>query len=316
MSEPASARPDDPTAAHVAAVRAFSRFYTREIGILNEGLLESPFSLTQARVLYELANGGEQTAHELRRALDLDAGYLSRILAGFERQALVTRRPAPQDGRQTIFALTEQGRITFDQLDRASADQVRSMLDCLGAEEQRQLVGAMRRIERLWGEACEATVPYVLRPHQVGDMGWIVHRHGVLYAREYGWDETFEALVAEITAQFVRSYDPRRERCWIAEVDGEIVGSVFLVRHSDEVAKLRLLYVEPKARGRGIGRRLVEKCIKAARAIGYRHLVLWTNDVLVAARHIYETAGFRLIEEEPHHSFGKDLVGQTWQLDL
>lgn len=316
MSEPASFQPDDPTAAHVAAVRAFNRFYTREIGVLNEGLLESPFSLTQARVLYELARGDEQTAHELRRALDIDAGYLSRILAGFERQGLITRRPAPHDGRQTIFSLTEKGRAAFDQLDRASADQVRALLERLGQEEQRALVGAMRRIERLWGEDREPPAACVLRPPRVGDMGWIVHRHGVLYAQEYGWDETFEALVAEIVAQFARTHDPRRERCWIAEQDGEIAGSVFLVRHAAEVAKLRLLYVEPKARGRGIGRRLVEECIGAARAIGYRRLDLWTNDVLIAARRIYETAGFRLVEEAPHRSFGKDLVGQTWQLDL
>ncbi|WP_245593586.1 bifunctional helix-turn-helix transcriptional regulator/GNAT family N-acetyltransferase [Azospirillum halopraeferens] len=301
----------------VARVRAFNRFYTRQLGFLNEGLLKSPFSLTEARVLYELANRDGLTASGLGRELGLDAGYLSRILKAFEGRGLLTRTPAPDDARQAVLALTDAGRAAFAPLDLASREEVAALLGRLPASGRAALVDAMATICRLLEEgAGEVAAPFTLRPHRVGDIGWITHRQAVLYAAEYGWDESFEALVAEILAAFVRSHDPARERSWIAERDGAVVGSVFLVRHTDAVAKLRLLYVEPTARGLGIGRRLVDECIAFARACGYRTLTLWTNDVLVAARRIYQAAGFRLVAEEPHRSFGHDLIGQTWELSL
>jgi DNA-binding MarR family transcriptional regulator/GNAT superfamily N-acetyltransferase len=302
--------------AHIAAVRAFNRFYTRQIGLLEEGLLRSEFSLTEVRVLYELAHRDGLTAADLGRDLGLDAGYLSRILRKFEVRDLLARAPSETDARQAILGLTPAGRAAFAPLNQASQDEIAAMLDRLSDREREDLVTAMARIRRLLGGAAAAEAPCRLRALRPGDIGWIVHRQGLLYATEYGWDETFEALVAEIAAAFVKTYDREREACWIAERDGEIVGSVFLVRKSDEVAKLRLLYVEASARGLGIGHRLVEECIRFARQKGYRTLTLWTNDVLVAARRIYEAAGFRLVEEERHHSFGKDLVGQTWDLDL
>jgi DNA-binding MarR family transcriptional regulator/GNAT superfamily N-acetyltransferase len=300
----------------VAAVRRFNRFWTRQIGVLQDGYLESPFSLTEVRVLYELANREETTASELSKELGLDAGYLSRILRGFEERGLIGKKSSEADGRRSILWLTEQGREAFATLDTRSHDEVGVMLGGLSPAEQGRLVEAMRTIEGLLSDQPELKVPYLLRPHQPGDMGWIVHRHGVLYAREYGWDERFEALVAEIVAEFIQQYDPKRERCWIAERDGEIVGSVFLVKQSEEVGKLRLLLVEPSARGLGIGRRLVQECVRFAKQAGYGKITLWTNDVLRAARRIYEEAGFRIVHEEPHHSFGHDLVGQTWELEL
>ena len=300
----------------VDAVRSFNRFYTKQIGVLHEGLLGSPYSLTEVRVLYELAHREQPTAAELGKELGLDAGYLSRILRGFEKRGLIARVRSRTDGRQSLLSLTADGKKAFAPLNARSHDEVAGMLDRLSAAEQDHLIGAMRVIEMLLGARPEPKVPYLLRPHQPGDMGWIIHRHGVLYAQEYGWDETFEALVAEIAAKFIRNLDPKRERCWIAEREGEIVGSVFLVRRSKTVGKLRLMYVEPKARGLGIGSRLVEECIRFARQAGYRKMVLWTNSVLAAARHIYEKAGFRLVHEEPHHSFGHDLVGETWELKL
>lgn len=299
---------------HVADVRSFNRFWTRRIGVLAEGYLGGPFSLTETRVLYELARRGESTASELGRELALDAGYLSRILRGFEGRALISRQRSPEDGRRSLLRLTEDGRKAFAPLDDRSREDISAMMGDLSPQEQDRVVGAMRTIEGLLGERYEPS--YVLRPHQPGDMGWVVHRHGVLYSWEYGWDERFEALVAEIVAKFIQEYDPKRERCWIAERDGESVGCVFVVEDSAEVAKLRLLLVEPSARGLGIGARLVEECISFARGAGYRRISLWTNDVLHAARRIYENAGFRLIQEEPHHSFGHDLVGQTWELKL
>ena len=300
----------------VDAVRSFNRFYTKQIGVLHEGLLGSPYSLTEVRVLYELAHREQPTAAELGKELGLDAGYLSRILRGFEKRGLVARVRSRTDGRQSLLSLTADGKKAFAPLNARSHDEVAGMLGRLSAAEQDRLIGAMRAIEMLLGARLEPKVPYLLRPHQPGDMGWIIHRHGALYAQEYGWDETFEALVAEIAAKFIQSFDPKRERCWIAEREGEIVGSVFLVRRSKTVGKLRLMYVEPKARGLGIGSRLVEECIRFARQAGYRKMVLWTNSVLAAARHIYEKAGFRLVHEEPHHSFGHDLVGETWELKL
>jgi len=298
------------------AVRRFNRFYTRQIGVLHEKLLQSPFSLTEVRVLYELAHRDRPTASELAAGLGLDAGYLSRILRGFETSGLVRRKTAENDARQSLLTLTPKGRKTFAPLDAASTGEVRALLDRLSEEQQNRLVGAMSAIENLLGSERQEKVPYILRSHRPGDMGWVVQTHGVFYSSEYGWDEHFEALVAAIVAKFINEFDPRRERCWIAERDGRNVGSVFLVRESDEEARLRLLLVTPGARGLGVGKRLVEECIRFARQCAYRRVSLWTNAGLNAARHIYEQAGFLLIEENRHHSFGHDLVGQTWKLDL
>jgi len=303
-------------ARRIEAVRRFTRFYTRQIGVLHEGLLNSPFSLAEARVLYELAHRQTPTAAELGKGLGLDAGYLSRILRGFVKDGLLAKTPSKEDGRQALLSLTAKGRAAFAPLDRRSRDEVGAMLGDLAPDAQTRLIEAMRTVEALLARPAGPPAPYMLRPHRPGDIGWIVHRHAALYAQEYGWDESFEALVAEIGAKFLRDFDIRRERCWIAERDGEAVGSVLLVRQSDAVAKLRLLIVEPAARGLGIGHRLVDECIRFARQAGYRRLTLWTNDILVAARHIYEAAGFRLVEEEKHRSFGHDLVGQNWERDL
>jgi DNA-binding MarR family transcriptional regulator/GNAT superfamily N-acetyltransferase len=303
-------------AQRVEAVRRFNRFYTKQIGVLHEELLQSPFSLTEARVLYELAHHENITASELAKDLGLDAGYLSRILRRFEYSGFLDRAPSPTDGRRSDLRLTQQGRDAFAPLDQRSHDEVVALLSRLSETGQERLLDAMRTIEAVFTPPSVAATPYLLRSPQPGDMGWIIHRHGVLYAQEYGWNEEFEALVAEITAKFWMNFAPKRERCWIAERDGEIVGSVFLVRQSDEVAKLRLLLVEPSARGLGIGTRLVDECIRFARQAGYTTITLWTNDVLRAARHIYEKAGFRLVSEGPHHSFGHDLVEQTWDLAL
>jgi DNA-binding MarR family transcriptional regulator/N-acetylglutamate synthase-like GNAT family acetyltransferase len=302
---------------HVDAVRRFNRFYTRQIGILEEGLLRSPFSLAEARVLYELAQRDGGTATETGRALGLDAGYLSRILRGFEERGLVRKTPSEADARQNRLSLTAAGREAFAALDAASRGETGAMLGALPAPAQERVVGAMRTIERLLSDGGdEAPRQVTLRTHRPGDLGWVVQRHGELYWEEYGWDERFEALVAGVVAEFVRTLDPARERCWIAEVDGERAGSIFAVRKSDEVAKLRLLLVEPWARGLGIGRRLVDECIRFAREAGYRRMTLWTNDVLHSARRIYQAAGFELVAEETHHSFGHDLVAQTWERDL
>ena len=308
--------PQLPTDDEIEQVRRFNRFYTRQIGLLSEGLLESEFSLTEARVLYELAHRGPVIAADLGRDLGLDAGYLSRLLKRFSTRGLIERTALEGDRRQALLSLTDEGRAAFAPLNQASAAQVASMLSDLSIGERRKLMRAMHVVQNLIGDAPEPAIPYSLRSHQIGDIGWIARRQGMLYAEEYGWDETFEALVAEIAAAFVKNFDPQWERCWIAEREGEVVGSVFLVHHSDEVAKLRLLYVEPSARGLGIGGRLADECIAFARAKGYRTLTLWTNDVLVAARKIYQAAGFRLVKEEAHRSFGKDLIGQTWDLDL
>jgi DNA-binding MarR family transcriptional regulator/N-acetylglutamate synthase-like GNAT family acetyltransferase len=300
----------------VADVRRFNRFYTRQIGLLQEAYLKSPFSLSEVRVLYELAHRERPTATELGRDLGLDAGYLSRILRGFQKRGMLKRTQSEDDGRQSHLALTPRGEAAFAPLNTRSRDEIGAMLGTLPATEQARLVQAMHTIEGILGAQPERKVPYLLRPHKPGDMGWVVHRHAALYAQEYGWDERFEALVAGIVKQFIERYDPKRERCWIAEKDGEIVGSAFLITHSKTVAQLRLMLVEPKARGLGIGARLVDECILFAREKGYRKITLWTNSILLAARHIYKKAGFRLVHKERHHSFGHALVGETWDLPL
>jgi DNA-binding MarR family transcriptional regulator len=302
---------------NIHAVRAFNRFYTRQIGVLREGLLKSPFSLTELRVLYQIAHRQQPTATELCQQLGLDPGYLSRMLRGFEKRSLVRKSASEADGRQSLLGLTARGKQTFATLDSRQSDEVATMLSRLPAAGQTRLVQAMSVIETALGDRPESKTPYILRTHQPGDMGWVVHRHGVLYAQEYGYDETFEALVAEIVAKFIQHFDPRRERCWIAEKDGEIVGSVFLVQKSKTVAKLRLLLVEPSARGLGIGKRLVGECQRFARQVGYKKMVLWTQSELPAARHIYQEAGFRLAQQKKHQSWGRDdLVAQVWELKL
>lgn len=300
----------------IRAVRQFNRFFTRQIGVLREGLLHSPYSLTEARILFELAQHSDLTSSDLCRELGLDAGYLSRILTRFEQQGLVEKVRLEADGRQRLLRLTPQGEKAFALLDQRSRDEVAEMLNDLSEGDQQRLLRAMDTIESVLCKGFKYSEPFFLRSHEPGDMGWVTHRHGVLYAEEYGWDEHFEALVAHIVADFINNYKPERERCWIAEVNGEIVGSVFVVQANETDAKLRLLLVEPKARGLGLGTRLVEECIRFARRRGYQKLVLWTNNVLVEARHIYEKTGFRLVAQEAHHSFGHDLVGETWELLL
>ena len=300
----------------VDTVRRFNRFYTRCIGALGEGHLDTPFSLTEARVVYELAQRGTATATELGQELGLDAGYLSRILRGFQERGLIDRRPSERDARQTRLSLTDAGRAAFAELDAAARRNVAAMLDALPPIEQDRLVKAMHTIQRVLGAAHPPAEPYVLRPPRPGDLGWVVQAHGEIYAAEYGWDVRFEALIAEVIGGFVRSYDPARERCWIAERHGENVGSIFLVRGTDEIAKLRLLVVDPSARGLGIGGRLVRECIDFARRVGYRKISLWTQEELVAARRIYAAEGFRLVHSEVHNSFGPDLRAETWELDL
>jgi DNA-binding MarR family transcriptional regulator/GNAT superfamily N-acetyltransferase len=301
----------------VASIRRFSRFYTRRIGVLHEGLLGSPLSLAEGRVIWELAQRERATASELAAELGLDSGYLSRILAGFEGRGLIERRPSETDGRRVVIALTEAGRALYATIDVRSREAVAAMLGELDAADQGRLVAALETAERLLAPRREGGGPaYILRPHQPGDIGWIIHRHGALYAEEYGLDVSFEALVARIAAAFIETFDASRERCWIAEREGAVAGAVLLVKESAEEAKLRLLYVEPAARGLGIGRRLVAECIRFARQRHYQKITLWTNDILVAARHIYQAAGFRLVREEPHRNFGRDLVGQFWELPL
>src|SRR5262245_55721187 len=274
----------------VASVRSFNRFYTRQIGVLNEHVLQSPYSLAEGRIIYELAQRENATATELGGALGLDAGYLSRLLADFKKRGLIARKPSETDGRQSLIWLTEKGQKAFSQLNGQSHNQIEAMLGKLSPSDQSRLIEAMRTIELLLGAQPEEKVPYIIRPHQPGDMGWVVHRQAVIYNQEYGWDEQCEALFAEIIAGFIKNYDPKRERCWIAERNGEIVGSVFLVKKSKTVAQLRLLLVEPSARGMGIGKRLVNECVRFARQTGYKKITLWTQSVLTAARHVYQEA--------------------------
>jgi DNA-binding MarR family transcriptional regulator/GNAT superfamily N-acetyltransferase len=304
-------------AQHIDLVRRFNRFYTKHIGVLNEGLLETPFSLAESRVIYELAQNESATASELGNELTLDPGYLSRMVRNFEQRRLLTKKPAPADARQSVLSLTARGRKEFENLNQLSRNQVEEILNDLSPVEQNRLLAAMRTIEELLGTSPkEEKISYILRPPHAGDMGWVVQANGALYAQEYGWDESYEALVAQIVADFVKNYDPRRERCWIAEKDGENIGCVFLVKESKHVAKLRLLIVDPKARGLGVGKRLVDECTRFARQAGYKRITLWTNSVLLAARNIYQKAGYKLVKTEKHHSFGQDLVGETWELEL
>jgi DNA-binding MarR family transcriptional regulator/predicted N-acetyltransferase YhbS len=300
----------------ISAVRAFNRFYTRKLGVLDQQLLKSPFSLSEARVLYELAHREDAAAKEIGIELGLDPGYLSRIVQKFDEDGLITRKPLPSDRRQYRLGLTAKGRQAFAKLERSTHDDVAAMLGELDDGKRASVVHAMRTIEHALEPPTQKPAGFLLRSHRPGDIGWIVSRHGAIYAQEYGWDITFEALAAEITAQFIRSYDPSREHCWIAEIGGEPVGSIFLVRASDQVAKLRLLLVEKEARGLGVGRALTEQCIRFAREAGYSSITLWTQSILVAARGIYQRAGFQRIKEEKHHSFGVDLVGETWEREL
>jgi DNA-binding MarR family transcriptional regulator/GNAT superfamily N-acetyltransferase len=300
----------------IAAVRAFNRFYTRKLGVLDQHLGKGPFSLSEARVLYELAHRDDLAAKEIGIELGLDPGYLSRIVQSFDEKGLITRKPLASDRRQVCLNLTAKGRQTFAKLNLNSQNEVAAMLAALSPGDARRLTGAMATIEDLLAPGEGKRAPFLLRSHRVGDMGWVISRQAIAYAEEYGWDIGYEALVAEICAEFIRNYDPAREHCWIAEAGGEPLGSVFLVKASDEVAKLRLLLVEKKARGLGVGRALVEQCVRSAREKGYKKMTLWTQSILVAARGIYQQAGFRRVAEEKHHSFGVDLVGETWEMEL
>jgi len=303
-------------AQRIAALRRFNRFYTQKIGILRRGVYGTAFSLTEARVLYELAHRRAPTAAEIARDLDIDAGYLSRILRAFVRRGLVTRARSAADRRHHHLVLSRQGRRAFAPLNRRSEREIAALLAPLSAGEQHCLIAAAQTIESVLSPPKARRNRVILRAHRPGDLGWIVHRHDALYAREYGWSQEFEAVVAEIAATFIRRYDARREHCWIAERDGAIIGSVALVSQSKTVAKVRLLLVEPEARGMGIGERLVGECMRFARAAGYRKITLWTNSILDSARRIYLRANFRLVASERHRSFGHRLVGETWELDL
>jgi DNA-binding MarR family transcriptional regulator/GNAT superfamily N-acetyltransferase len=299
-----------------AAVREFNRFYTNVIGLLHAGYLHTPYTLTEARVIFELAHQDAKDSAELRRALDLDAGYLSRILARFESDGLITRARSRADGRRHLISLTAAGKTAFKVLDERANAQVRELLAGFTEDDTRRLTTAMRAIRQVIDGALPPASTAALRPPLPGELGWVVQRNGAIYAQEYGWDETYEALVARIVADYASGHDPRTESAWIAELDGEPVGCVFCMRKSESVAQLRLLLVEPHARGMGLGDRLVAECLRFAKRAGYAEMMLWTNDVLVHARRIYENAGFELAESERHHSFGHDLVGQIWKLPL
>ncbi|MEH2503474.1 MULTISPECIES: bifunctional helix-turn-helix transcriptional regulator/GNAT family N-acetyltransferase [unclassified Bradyrhizobium] len=300
----------------VAAVRAFNRFYTRKLGIIEPKLLHSPFTLQEARIIYEIAHRPACTATDLTRDLGLDPGFLSRTLQALQRRQIVTRKPSKDDGRVNELSLTAKGRAASAELERRSREEVGSLLASLEDSQRAAVVQAMTTIEQALERPTAKPAAFLLRSHRPGDIGWVISSQAKAYAEEYGWDISYEALVAEICAQFIKTYDASREHCWIAEAGGEPVGSIFLVKGSDDVAKLRLLLVEKKARGLGVGRALVEQCVRAAREKGYKKMTLWTQSILVAARGIYQAAGFRRVNEEPHHSFGVDLVGETWELEL
>ena len=300
----------------VAAVRAFNRFYTRKLGIIEPKLLHSPFTLQEARIMYEIRHRPACTATDLTRDLGLDPGFLSRTLQGLERRQIVARKPSKDDGRVNELSLTAKGRSAQAELERMTNEEVGSLLTALDGNQRAAIVRAMTTIEQTLERPTAKPAAFLLRSHRPGDIGWVISSQAKAYAEEYGWDISYEALVAEICAQFIRNFDPAREHCWIAESGGEPLGSIFLVKGSDDVAKLRLLLVEKKARGLGVGRALVEQCILTAREKGYKEMTLWTQSILVAARGIYQAAGFRRVKEEPHHSFGVDLVGETWEMKL
>jgi DNA-binding MarR family transcriptional regulator/GNAT superfamily N-acetyltransferase len=318
MTDMASQKMSPSVGDQISRFRRFNRMYTRYIGTLNEGLLNSDYSLAEARVLYELANRTVPKASEIAEGLGVDPGYLSRLLGKFERDGLMEKRTSEKDARFAELALTSRGKSAFRKLNALSEEQARNALEGLPPTARMELIDCMQTIEKILMKVDRSRIPYILRPHRVGDMGWIVHREGLGYAEQYGWDETFEALAANIVSDFITHFDPGRERCWIAEVDGHNVGHVFLVKHPSQLgmAKLRLLWVEPSARGMGLGDALVTECIRFARSAGYRKVTLWTQSILTAAHRIYRRAGFRLMKEEPHHSFGHALVGQEWEVDL
>ena len=308
--------------ASIASIRRFNRFYTRVIGTLDEGLLQSPLSLTECRILYELATRQRPTASEIAADLGVDMGYLSRILRTFETRKLLRRQTSASDGRQSLLSLTAAGRRQFESLDKSASQQVGKMIQPLSPDQQTRLLGSMASIEAtLAPKATQPSQPFILRPHRPGDIGWVIERHGALYAQEHGWDQRFEALAARIAADFIDNFDPTQERCWIADRDGERLGCVFLVKDTESpsasrTARLRLLLVEPSARGLGLGRALVRQCTEFARSAGYRRIVLWTNSVLDAARRIYQEEGYQLINEKPYTNFGKKLLTQDWELKL
>jgi len=304
--------PNDP----IAAVRAFQRFYMHKVGVLNQKLLNNAFSLSEVRVLYELANRVQPSAKEIGRQLGLDPGYLSRTIQSFHEKGLITRTPQPSDRRHYLLALTAKGRQAFARIDRSANDDIAAMIAPLSHADRQRLIRAMAMIERLLDASSAAAGQAILREPVPGDIGWVVQSHGALYAREYGFDASFEALVAEIAAKFLTSFDASRERCWIAELDGMPVGSVFLVKHSDDVARLRLLLVDPAGRGHRLGRRLVDECIGFAKTCGYRKITLWTQSILLAARRIYQDLGFVHVASEPHRGFGHHLIGETWEREL
>ncbi|MGO1121102.1 bifunctional helix-turn-helix transcriptional regulator/GNAT family N-acetyltransferase [Rhodovibrionaceae bacterium A322] len=315
MPQSASHSPEV-SAEQIATVRQYNRFYTRQIGLLNEGIHKSSYSLAQARIIYELAHCAKATASDLARDLAMDAGYLSRLVKKLLNLGLLEREQSANDGRQFQLSLSPEGRAVFAELNQSSKNEIRETLTDIPVGERDQLVRAMQSIQDILGQGPEPKVPYILRDPQPGDFGWIIHRQALLYHQEYGWDETFEGLVSEIMGSYIQNHDPKWERCWVAERHGEVIGSIFCVKESETVAKLRLLYVDSRARGLGVGSRLVDEVIRFARAKGYKKLTFWTNDILVSARRIYQAAGFELVEESPHHSFGKDLVGQIWSMDL
>jgi DNA-binding MarR family transcriptional regulator/N-acetylglutamate synthase-like GNAT family acetyltransferase len=300
----------------ISAVRAFNRFYTRKLGLIEPKLLHSPFTLQEARIMYEIAHRSACTATDLTRDLGLDPGFLSRTLQALQRRQIVTRRPSKDDGRVNELSLTAKGRTAQAELERRTREEVGSLLAALDDNQRAAVVQAMTTIERTLERPTQKPAAFLLRSHRPGDIGWVISSQAKAYAEEYGWDISYEALVAEICAQFIRSYDASREHCWIAEAGGEPLGSIFLVNGGDDVAKLRLLLVEKKARGLGVGRALVAQCVSSARERGYKKMTLWTQSILVAARGIYQAAGFRRVKEEPHHSFGVDLVGETWEMEL
>ncbi len=308
----------DALAGSIQVFRRFNRNYTRFLGTLSDRYLASDFSLTEGRVLYELANRQSPNASDISEELGIDKGYLSRILRKFERAGLLRKRMASDDARRTQLELTKRGRAAFDNLNRLSDEQARSALESAGPEAQLALIRSMQSIESIVLKNDHRIRPHLLRPHRIGDMGWIVQRESIGYAQQYGWNASFEMFLLKLTADFLENFDSARERCWIGEIDGQNMGHVFLMkdRHDPSIARLRLLFVEPAARGQGLGEALVAECIRFARTAGYRKLVLLTQSILKAAHRIYERAGFRLIKEEPHRSWGQELVGQEWELEL